>query len=85
MDNTQVIKAASMPVLKLECKEILNSLRVDITIKDSRHKGIECVHMVKHYLELYPELEPLVVVLKYLLRSAQLNDPYTVSYIYIYI
>lgn len=52
------------------------NMQIDISIEDSSHLGIKCVDLVKNYLSLYEALEPLVLALKNMLKSANLNDPY---------
>ena len=70
------IKSASMPVLKLTSSSVFNHIRVDITLNSASHYGLECVSLVKQYIQIYPSLKPLVLVLKQLLSTADLNDPY---------
>lgn len=74
--SINVIKTASMPVMKLECNNDMNSTRVDITVKDARHKGLECLKMVKRFIGFYPPLEKLLLTYKYILKVGGLNDPY---------
>jgi len=74
--ETKMIINTSMPVLRVECTNEMNWAKLDITVFDARHKGIECVEMVKKELEEYPVLEKLILVLKHMLKSSELNDPY---------
>ena len=67
---------ASVPVIKLEANGELCNIKLDITVQDQRHKGLECVEIVKEYLKQYPQLEPLMLVVKYMLKITELNDPY---------
>ena len=72
------IKGASYPVLKIECTAAYNNKRLDITVKDSRHLGVNCVALVKEYIFEYEKiLRPLVFVLKQMVYMANLNDPFT--------
>lgn len=50
---------------------------VDITHINDQHKGIECIQLVKSYLHQYPQLKPILLVLKNLLKLHKLNDPYS--------
>ena len=59
------------------------NIQIDISVQDSRHYGIKCVELVKSFLKEYEVLEHLVLALKNILKQANLNDPYTVIYIYI--
>jgi len=50
---------------------------VDITHLTDQHKGLECIQLVRHYLQVYPFMRPIVLCLKNLLKIHKLNDPYT--------
>lgn len=50
--------------------------KLDITIKDNKHNGLNCVNLVKKYLERFKQLKPLVLVLKYMMYSLDLSDTY---------
>ena len=54
-----------IPIIKLQDKE--TSIQVDISF--NRTNGIYCVKLVKHLLYKYPELKPLLLVLKCFLKS----------------
>ena len=41
------------------------------------HNGIQCVHLVKEYLHENQLIEPLILVLKQMLKVWGFNDPYT--------
>lgn len=72
------IRGASYPVLKIECTEEWGHKRLDITIKDHRHTGVNCVALVREYITEYERiLRPLVFVLKQMVYMANLNDPFT--------
>jgi non-canonical poly(A) RNA polymerase PAPD5/7 len=47
-----------------------------VDISFNRTNGIYCVKLVKHLLKKYPELKPLLIVLKCFLKSRQLNESY---------
>ena len=70
------IKSASIPVLKLFTDVSFGSTKIDITIKDSNHFGLNCVALIKKYLVIYKPLKPVTLVLKQLLYKTELNDPY---------
>lgn len=63
-------------MLKVTCTDEFLKKRLDITIKDTKHNGLNCVNLVKKYLEFYPQLKPLVLVLKYMMYSLDLSDTY---------
>lgn len=76
--NKKYIKGAAYPVLKLECTPKYNNKRLDITIKELRHTGVNCVNLVKEYIVEYESiLRPLVFILKQMVFMADLNDPFT--------
>lgn len=76
--SKKYIKGASYPVLKIECTQRYNNKRMDITIKEARHTGINCVSLVRDYLVEYEKiLRPIVFVLKQMVYMAGLNDPFT--------
>lgn len=68
---------ATVPVIKLEAVPELQSIKLDITVKGTRHKGLEAVNIVKGYLKQYPQLNSLMLLFKYMLKITELNDPYT--------
>lgn len=70
------ISKATIPIIKAVCTPKYNSKRVDITIQDGKHFGVECVRLVEQYLQKYEPLKFLVVAFKQLLFNANLNDPY---------
>jgi len=73
---TKSISNSSMPVLRIECNEEMWNIKLDVTVKDVRHKGIECSEMTKKMIEMFPAIEKLILVLKYVLKISELNDPY---------
>ena len=74
--EVKYIKSASIPVLKLVTSMEFENSKVDITLKDVRHSGMNCVALIRHYIVIYPSLKPIALVLKQLLYVAKLNDPY---------
>ena len=49
---------------------------IDITHMTEFHNGIQCVNLVKDYLLDTWFIEPLILVLKQMLKVNGLNDPY---------
>ena len=68
---------ATVPVIKVEAIPELQSIKLDITVKGTRHKGLEAIEIVKGYLKQYPQLSSLILVFKYMLKITELNNPYT--------
>jgi len=75
--SIKALTKATVPVIKLEAIPELQSIKLDITVKGTRHKGLEAVDIVKGYLKQYPQLSSLVLIFKYMLKITELNNPYT--------
>ncbi len=71
------IDTATIPLIKIEATNEFKNMQIDISIQDSKHMGLKCVELVKEYINQFEALEPLLYVLKNLLKNANLNDPYT--------
>lgn len=63
--SIEPIKSAKCPIIKLTDKQ--SGINVDISF--NRDNGIHCVHLVKQLMRKYPELKPLLLVLKCFLKS----------------
>ena len=74
--EVKFIKNTSVPVLKLTSNLSSDPIKIDITMKDVRHSGLTCVNLVRQYLISYPALRPIALVLKHLLYTGKLNDPF---------
>ena len=74
--DSKYISGASIPIIKLICDKSFNNMPIDISIQDERHFGLKCVELVKGFISQYESLKPLVLVLKNILKRANLNDPY---------
>ena len=70
--SIEPIKQAKVPIIKLQDKK--TSINVDISF--NRENGIYCVKLVRQLLKKFPELRPLLLVLKCFLKSRQLNETY---------
>ena len=70
--SIEPIKFAKCPIIKLTDKD--SGINVDISF--NRENGIYCVQLVKKLQRKYPELRPLLLVLKCFLKSRQLNETY---------
>lgn len=49
--DTKLIASASMPVLKITCNSKYHFKKIDITMYDEKHNGLECVNLVKEFLK----------------------------------
>lgn len=74
--EVKFIKNTSIPVLKLVANAQYDNLKIDITLQDPRHSGVQCVGLIHQYMNMYPFLRPIALVLKQLLYLGKLNDPY---------
>lgn len=74
--ESKYLRNAQIPVLKLVTCADSGGFPVDVTAKDVRHQGLECVDLVKRLVRKYPPLKPIVLVLKQLLTLSELSDPY---------
>ena len=70
--SIEPIPKTKVPIIKLQEKQTL--LNVDISF--NRTNGIYCVKLVTHLQKKFPELRPLLLVLKTFLKSRNLNEPY---------
>ena len=52
------------------------SFSIDITHMTDIHNGVKCVNLVKDYLNDCWFIEPLILVLKQMLKVNGMNDPY---------
>eukprot|EP00347_Sterkiella_histriomuscorum_P011055 403373923 len=71
--SIEAIKHAKVPIIKLQDKE--TSCNIDISF--NRTNGIYCVKLVKTLMIKYPELRPLMIVLKAFLKCRGLNETYS--------
>lgn len=70
--SIEPIKNAKVPIIKLQDKQ--TGINADLSF--NRENGIYCVKLVKQLMKKYPELRPLMLVLKAFLKARQLNEAY---------
>lgn len=76
VESLLVLDTAKVPVLKLVSAE--TSVPIDITFESAAtHSGLLARDLIKKYADNIPELYPLAIVFKQLLRERDLNDAYT--------
>jgi len=78
VQTTHNIKTAYIPVLKIQCNETFYNKRLDFTVNEQKHNGLNCVKLLNHFLEFYPCLKPLTYVLKHFIYS--LGQSYYLTY-----
>lgn len=70
--SIEALKHTKVPLIKLVDKK--TGINLDISF--NRTNGIYCVKLVKYLQKKYPELRPLILVLKAFLKSRKLNETY---------
>lgn len=70
--SIEALKHTKVPLIKMVDKH--SNVNVDISF--NRTNGIYCVKLVKYLQKKYPELRPLILVLKAFLKSRSLNETY---------
>jgi non-canonical poly(A) RNA polymerase PAPD5/7 len=78
---------ATVPVVKVNChvKDLINHSNNHMLLSPSdyitqmtdHHNGLECVGVVQDYLKENEIIEPIMFVLKQLLKASNLNNPYS--------
>ena len=68
-----VLRKASVPIIKYEDKE--SKVKVDISF--NMESGLRSAKKVKEYMELYPLLKNMLLVIKHYLYEQDLNEVYT--------
>ena len=74
--TTELIKSASIPLLKLISSEHYGLVKVDISVKTKLHQGMNCIELINSYLKQFPQIEPVILAVKNMLRIAKMNNPY---------
>lgn len=70
--SIEALKHTRVPLIKVVDKK--SGIHLDISF--NRTNGIYCVKLVKYLQKKYPELRPMIIVLKAFLKSRQLNETY---------
>ena len=63
--SIEPIKHAKVPIIKLKDRE--TGINVDLSF--NRENGVYCVKLVRQLLKKYPELRPLLLVVKCFLKA----------------
>ena len=63
--SIEPLKNAKVPIIKMQDKKTM----INIDISFNRTNGVHCVKLVKSLMEKYPELKPLLFILKAFLKS----------------
>ena len=70
--NPKLIENFIFPFISIQASEQYNFLNINISIQDIKHTGLQCVEYVKQYLNSYKILEPLNLIIKQILKNANL-------------
>ncbi|KAM3139276.1 hypothetical protein pb186bvf_008686 [Paramecium bursaria] len=76
IEETKCITQSTTPVLRVKCSKAYIYKRLDISIQENKHNGIQCVNLIKDYIRSYPPLKPLTLILKHFLHCSDLSDTY---------
>lgn len=74
--KANLITSASVPLLKISFFLNKMNINVDISVQDSKHKGLECCNFVKKVLNTYKPIRAMVMVLKRLFYVCKFNEAY---------
>jgi len=72
VQSIEPLKFTKVPLIKLREKHT----KINVDISFNRTNGIYCVKLVKFLQKKYPELRPLILILKAFLKSRELNETY---------
>ncbi|KAF0698200.1 Aste57867_11185 [Aphanomyces stellatus] len=76
VESIMLVETAKVPLLKLVSLD--SSVPIDITFETANtHSGLMARDLIKSLVDELPELYPLAIVFKQLLRERGLNDAYT--------
>ena len=70
------------PFVMCNCGKEFNDIVVNISVQDNncKHKGLQCIELIGRYVNIYPILEPVIIVIKQILKYGNVLN-YYVSYI----
>lgn len=72
-NHVKVLDKASVPIVKLT--ETTSDIKVDVSFNTAN--GVKSADLICKYKDMYPPLEPLVMVLKQFLLQRDLNEVFT--------
>jgi len=72
VQSIEPLKFTKVPLIKLQEK----NTKINVDISFNRTNGIYCVKLVKFLQKKYPELKPLILILKAFLKGRELNETY---------
>lgn len=70
------IFTASIPVIKLNLEHKSEDIKVDITVQEPKHKGVDCRNLIKKFLGTYKTIKQVYLVVKQLIYFCNFHEPY---------
>jgi predicted nucleotidyltransferase len=70
------ILTASIPVIKTLIRYKEETIKIDITVQEEKHKGIQCSNLVKKFLGSFNTIKQVYLVLKQLMFFCNFHEPY---------
>ena len=70
------IFTATIPVLKIYSEIKQQEVKLDITMQEAKHRGLECTILVKKFLSKYNTIKDVFLVLKQLMYYTNFHEPY---------
>jgi hypothetical protein len=76
LQSTTIIPTSLIPLLKTSFQINGNTVNVDISIQDSKHRGLECSAMVRRLISAHKPIKSVVMVLKRLFYVCRFNEAF---------
>ena len=82
IDSLSIVKksdkifSAAMPLLKVYTEIRQQEIKLDVTVQEPKHRGLECTVLVKKFLGSYNTLKYVFLVLKQLMYFSNFHEPY---------
>ena len=70
------IFTASIPVIKVNIEHKGEDIKVDITVQEAKHKGVDCRNLIKKFLGMYKSIKQVYLVIKQLVYFCNFHEPY---------
>lgn len=66
------------PFVMCRCGKEFNNIVVNISVQDNncKHKGLQCIELIGRYVNMYPILEPVIIVIKQILKYGNVLNYY---------
>ena len=66
------------PFVMCNCGKEFNDIVVNISVQDNncKHKGLQCIELIGRYVNMYPILEPVIIVIKQILKYGNVLNYY---------